>query len=176
MFAYREVPQESAGFSPFQLLFGRSVRGPGTILKELWTKQVNIPEVKTSYEYVTELHERLEDSLKLAQEELQKSQKCYKKYYYRKAKPRHLEVGEQVLILLPIDSNKLLMQWRGQYTVESRVGAKDYRIKMGSKTKTFNLNMLKKYIAGEPEVDVVHTSNKDDATIAVARVIYQDTH
>ena len=35
--------------------------------------------------------------------------------------------------------------------------------------------MLKKYIAREPEVDVVHISNKDDATIAVARVIYQDT-
>ena len=53
LFAYREVPQESTGFSPFQLLYGRSVRGPGTILKELWTKEVNIPEVKSSYEYVT---------------------------------------------------------------------------------------------------------------------------
>ena len=79
LFAYRKVPQEPAGFTPFQMLFGRSVRGPGTIIKELWTKEVNIPEVKTSYEYVTELHERLEDSLKLAQEELQKSQKRYKK-------------------------------------------------------------------------------------------------
>ena len=37
------------------------------------------------------------------------------------------------------------------------------------------MNMLKKYITREPEVVVVHTSNKDDATIAVARVIYQDT-
>ena len=35
--------------------------------------------------------------------------------------------------------------------------------------------MLKKYIAREPEVDVVHTSNKDDAPIAVAGVIYQET-
>ena len=35
--------------------------------------------------------------------------------------------------------------------------------------------MLKMYIVREPEVDVVHTSNKDDATLAVARVIYQDT-
>ena len=68
LFAYREVPQESTGFSPFQLLYGRSVRGPGTILKELWTKEVNLPEVKSSYVYVTELRERLEDSLKLAQE------------------------------------------------------------------------------------------------------------
>ena len=110
LFVYREVPQESTGFSPFHLLYGCSVRGPGTILKELWTKEVNIPKVKTSYEYVTELRERLEDSLKLAQEELQKSQKWYKKYYDRKARSRHLEVGEQVLILLPTDSNKVLMQ------------------------------------------------------------------
>ena len=64
------------------------------------------------------------------------------------------------------------MQWRGP-SMESRVGANDYRIKMGSKTKTYHLNMLKKYIAGEPKVDVVHTSNKDGATVAVAVVIYQ---
>ena len=140
LFAYREVPQESTGFSPFQLLYGRSVRGPGTILKELWTKEVNIPEVKSSYEYVTELRERLEDSLKLAQEELEKSQKRYKRHYDPKAKPRRLEVGDRVLILLPTDSNKLLMQWRGPYTVESRVGANDYRVKMGSKTKTYHVN------------------------------------
>ena len=35
---------------------------------------MNIPEVKTSYEYVTEFRERLEDSLKLAQEQLRKSE------------------------------------------------------------------------------------------------------
>ena len=95
LFAYREVPQESTGFSPFQLLYGRSVRGPGMILKELWTNQANIPEVKSSYEYVTELRERLEDSLKLAQEELEKSQKRYKRHYDR-------------------------MQWRGPYTMRGR--------------------------------------------------------
>ena len=174
LFAYREVPQESTGFSPFQLLYGRSVRGPGTILKELWTKEVNIPEVKSSYEYVTELRERLEDSLKLAQEELEKSQKRYKRHYDRKAKPRRLEVGDRVLILLPTDSNKLLMQWRGPYTVESRVGANDYRVKMGSKTKTYHVNMLKKYISREPEGNVVPVDDTDGATVAVAGVIHQD--
>ena len=78
LFVYREVPQDSKGFSPFQLLYRRSVRGPETILKELWTKEVNISEVKTSYEYVTELRECLKHLLKLAQEELQKYQKSYK--------------------------------------------------------------------------------------------------
>ena len=135
---------------------------------------MNIPEVKSSYEYVTELRERLEDSLKLAQEELEKSQKQYKRHYDRKAKPRRLEVGDRVLILLPTDSNKLLMQWRGPYAVESRVGANDYRVKMGSKKKTYHVNMLKKYISREPEGNVVTVDSTDGATIAVAGVIHQD--
>ena len=48
------------------------------------------------------------------------------------------------------------------------MAANNYRVKMRSKTKTYHVNVLKTYIAKEPEVDVVHTSNKDDATIAVA--------
>ena len=96
---------------------------------------MNIPEVRTSYKNVTELREHLEDSLKLAQEELQKYQKCYKKYYDKKANPRCSEVTDQASILLPTDSNQLLMQWRGPYTMESHVGANDCRINMGSKTK-----------------------------------------
>ena len=66
-------------------------------------------------------------------------------------------------------------EWREPYIVESHVEANDYRVKIGSETKMYHVNMLKKYIAREPEVDVVHTSNKDDNTIAVAGVIYQDT-
>ena len=60
--------------------------------------------------------------------------------------------------------------------MESRLGANDYKVKMGSTTKTYHVNMMKKYTAREPEVEVVHKSNKDDATVAVARVIlHQDT-
>ena len=35
LFAYREAQQEAAGFSPFELLYGRTVRGTVHILKEL---------------------------------------------------------------------------------------------------------------------------------------------
>ena len=44
------------------------------------------------------------------------------------------------------------------------MGANDYRIKMGSKIRTCHLDLLKKYIVREPEVDVVHTNNNDEAT------------
>ena len=36
LFAYREVPQASTGFSPFELLYGRNVHGPLYVLKEAW--------------------------------------------------------------------------------------------------------------------------------------------
>ncbi|KAL5020579.1 hypothetical protein ScPMuIL_003471, partial [Solemya velum] len=52
LFAYREVPQESLGFSPFEMLYGRTVRGPMMILKELWSKTVPEDEIKTTYQYV----------------------------------------------------------------------------------------------------------------------------
>lgn len=35
-FAYREVPQSSLKFSPFELIYGRTIRGPLQILRELW--------------------------------------------------------------------------------------------------------------------------------------------
>ena len=44
------------------------------ILKELWTKELEVLEVKNSYQYVFELREKLEDTLKIAHEELQKGQ------------------------------------------------------------------------------------------------------
>ena len=40
LFAYREVPQESTRFSPFELLYGRDVRGPLDVLKESWVTDV----------------------------------------------------------------------------------------------------------------------------------------
>ena len=84
LFAYRKVPQTSTGFSPFEPLYGYTVRGPITILKELWTGKSESKEVKTSYQYVLELRERLEETMKLAKEELTKSQIRYKKNYDKK--------------------------------------------------------------------------------------------
>ena len=39
LFAYREVPQVSTGFSPFEMLYGRTIRGPMSILREIWTEE-----------------------------------------------------------------------------------------------------------------------------------------
>ena len=103
LFAYREVPKEFTGFSPFELLYGRTVRGRMTILKELWTKEVEESEVKNSYQFVFELREKLEEILKLAHSQLQKAQDKGKHYYDRKTRARKFQPGEKVLLLLPTD-------------------------------------------------------------------------
>lgn len=46
LFAYRDTTQESLGFSPFELVYGHTVRGPMRILRELWTKEVTDPDIK----------------------------------------------------------------------------------------------------------------------------------
>ena len=61
LFAYREAPHASMGFSPFELLYGRTVRGPLSILRELWDKEKTEGEVSSTYEYVFKLRERLEN-------------------------------------------------------------------------------------------------------------------
>ncbi|GFO06086.1 Zinc finger protein [Plakobranchus ocellatus] len=147
LFAYREVPQESTHFAPFELLYGRTVRGPMHILRELWTKEIEEADVKSSYECVLNLRECLDNTLKIAREEPEKAQGRQKHYYNRTAKRRKFSVGEKVLVLLPTDSNKLLMQWKGPFEIVATVGINDYRINMGGKEKTFHTNLLNGYIA-----------------------------
>ena len=147
LFAYRETPQESLGFSPFELLYGRTVRGPMSILKDLWTDDVPEPEVRTTYQYVLDLKDRLEMVSEIARKELEKSSSRYKHYYDRKTRDRHFEVNDQVLIILPTDGNKLLMQWKGPYRVKEKLGRCDYRLDVDGKIKPFHANLLKKYVS-----------------------------
>lgn len=146
LFAYREVPQESLGFSPFELLYGRTVRGPIRILKEIWTDETSSDEVKSTYQYVIDLKEKLEETCKIAQSQLQKASTKYKRYYDKKAKVRKFKIGDKVLVLRPTNQNKLLLQWKGPFEIREFVGLDDYRVEIGGKVKTYHANLLKKYV------------------------------
>lgn len=59
LFAVREVPQVSTGFSPFELLYGRQPRGILDLLREIWEEQET--QVRGSVQYILWLRKRLED-------------------------------------------------------------------------------------------------------------------
>ena len=113
LFAYRDVPQESTWFSPFEIVFGRTVRGPMRILRHLWTQEDDDRDVRTTNQYVLELKERLEHTKQIARKELRKAQRYQKRHYDFRARQRQFEKGDMVLVLLPKETNKLLMQWKG---------------------------------------------------------------
>ena len=85
LFAIREVPQESLGFSSFELLYGRNVKGPMAILRELWSGEASDEQFLSTYQYVIELRDRLEQTCKLAHENLKKVQIKQNAYYDTRA-------------------------------------------------------------------------------------------
>ena len=143
LFAVREVPQESLGFSPFELLYGRNVSGPMAILRELWSYEVNDEEVLSTYQYVIELRERLKQTCKLARENMQIRQKTH---YDKRARSRKFDVGDKVLLLLPTKSNKLLLQWKGPYEIVEVINRMDYKVDVNGVVNPYHANMLKQYV------------------------------
>ncbi|KAL8559173.1 hypothetical protein ACOMHN_048420 [Nucella lapillus] len=95
LFACRELPSESTGFSPFKLLFGREVRGPVSLLQEVWTDRSQEDEQdKPLYGYIFDLKNRLDEVAKVAMESVAKSSVRGKHYFDRKARDRRFkEVG-----------------------------------------------------------------------------------
>ena len=73
IFAYREVPQASTEFSPFELLYGRNVQGP---LDILWESGHKSEESVVSNVLATQ--EKLRDMAEVVQENLAKAQKNQK--------------------------------------------------------------------------------------------------
>ena len=85
-FAYREVPQASTGFSPFELLYGRSVRGPLSVLKESW--QAAESQDVSVVSYILDVREKLQQMSKLVEQNLTKAQMDQKYWYDKNARHR----------------------------------------------------------------------------------------
>jgi hypothetical protein len=146
LFAYREVPQESTGFSPFELLYGWRVRGPLDVMKEMWT--VSVTGSQSVVSHVVKMRDRIASMTDLVRENLEGAQKKQKEWYDKRASVREFSPGDEVLLLLPSSSNSLEAKWQGPYKVKRKVGQVDYEIEMNDrrkKTNVFHINLLKKY-------------------------------
>ena len=146
LFAVREIPQESLGFSPFELLYGRNVRGPMQILRELWSVEETDEHARLTYQYVIDLRERLEKTCKLAQDNVRKLDIKQNAFYDKRARSRKFDVGDKVLLLLPSESNKVSLQWNGPYEVLEVVNAMNYKINVKGVVNTYPANILKLYV------------------------------
>ena len=145
LFAAREAVQESLGFSPFELVFGHTVRGPLKLLKEKWlteTSDLNL------LDYVSTFKERLYNACKLAQENLKTSQMKMKTWYDKDARNRVFKPGDKVLVFLPIPGHPLQARYFGPYEIESKISDVNYVVKTPGRRKekrVCHVNMLREY-------------------------------
>ena len=88
----------------------------------------------------------MEQACQLARDNLEKVQLKQKTYYDKRARLHKFDIGDKVLLLLPTESNKLLLQWKGPYEVVEIVNRMDYRVDVHGVVGTYHANMLKQYV------------------------------
>ena len=86
LFAVRESVQESLGFSPFELVFGHTVRGPLKLLKEKFLS--NDDSSLNLLQYVSDFKDRLSKACEAARTNLKSAQRKMKRWYDENAKER----------------------------------------------------------------------------------------
>ncbi|XP_075758104.1 uncharacterized protein LOC142818935 [Pelodiscus sinensis] len=145
LFAYKEVPQESIGFSPFELLYGRRARGPLDLIRDEWEGKAS-PDGDAVVEYVLTFRERLGEFLGLAREDLGRAQGKQKIWYDRTARARAYATGDQVMALIPVRRNKLQAAWDGPFKVAKQLNEVNYVVELPNRApshRVYHVNMIK---------------------------------
>ena len=171
LFAVRESVQESLGFSPFELVFGHTVRGPLKLLKEKFLSDDDSS--LNLLQYVSDFKNRLSKACEAARSNLKSAQTKMKSHYDENALDINVEPGDKVLALLPIPGRPLQARYYGPYTVHKKLSDVNYIVNTPGRRKQNQLchiNMLKKYIDRDNSVissvnlvnSVPHEQNQRD--------------
>lgn len=126
-FAYREVPQESTGYSPFELVFGRQPRGPLDVLKEEW---VQCKLAQSVMAFMQRVMHRMDAVREIVHDNDAAAKHKQKTWYDRTARQGSFNEGDMVLVLLLLESSKLKVQWQGPYPVVRKISDTTYELNM----------------------------------------------
>ncbi|GBM26337.1 hypothetical protein AVEN_239341-1 [Araneus ventricosus] len=140
LLAFRTFTHDSTGFSPAELVHGKSLRTPEALLYEHWVKPQE--EDSTVAEYIFDLLNRMRHCQELAVRDKRKT------WYDKNTVKREFRVGELVLVLATSKPNKMAVQWTGPGVIESKLSETNYIVRMeGKKDKTqiYHINLLKPY-------------------------------
>ena len=146
LFAVRESVQESLGFSPFELVFGHSVRGPLKLLKETFLSNDETP--LNLLQYVSDFRNRLSRACEVARSNLKTSQGKMKARYDNHVIDRKFKPGDKVLALLPIPGRPLQARYFGPYIIDKKTSDLNYIINTPGRRKNkqmCHITMLKEY-------------------------------
>lgn len=108
------------------------------------------------------VYDRMEAARDVVKKNLEVAQKKQKLWYDQRAQETHLEVGDEVLVLLPTRTEKLLTKWKGPFKITRRVGKVNYQVEIpgpNPRQKLFHVNMIKKW---HPPADLYYHAVTED--------------
>ena len=171
LFAVRESVQESLGFSPFELVFGHSIRGPLKLMKEKLLSHDD--DSMSLLQYVSDFRTKLSKACEIAKSNLKLAQKSMKEKFDQNSVNRSFEPGDKVLALLPVPGRPLQARYFGPYVIEKKMSDLNYILQTPDRRKQKQLchiNMLKPYFERKddnvhPVQSVVSDPARDDCNL-----------
>ncbi|GFX77388.1 retrovirus-related Pol polyprotein from transposon 412 [Trichonephila clavipes] len=164
LFAYREIPHTLIGVSPYQLVYGRLPSGPMSIVKEFWTgeREIITSGARSVEEYLRQLQKKLQDAHEIASGNSTKNQERMTSHYNLRSREKSFSVGDEVLILLPSSTHKLLNTWIGPAKVVALTRSHYCLVQMeDGSTRELHINKLRPYISRVDHVGVIFDQDSD---------------
>lgn len=129
----------------FELLYGWSMRGPTQLLEGLMTGEDETQ--KSVIYHGVQMRNYLADVTAIVQEYLTTRKRKFKEWYDRNSVHREFGVGDEVLVLLPLDTSKMKAQSKGPYRVVQKINNVNYKVNVGGRRGivTYHINLLRKY-------------------------------
>ncbi|GFQ69682.1 retrovirus-related Pol polyprotein from transposon opus [Trichonephila clavata] len=153
-----EIPHALTGVSPYQLVYGRLPSGPMIILKEFWIGEREIPTgaARSVEEYLKQLQKKLQDAHEIASENSAKNQERMTSHYNLRSREKSFSVGDEILILMPSSTHKLLNTWIGPAKVVKLTRPHSCLVRMeDGNTREFHVNKLRPYISRVDHVGII---------------------
>lgn len=154
LFAIRSAPNRSTGFSPFELLYGHTLRSPADLLIDQW--QSDDPSPINITQWMENLNTRLEALQEASLTNGTAAQAQSKLYHDQHAQQRTIKEGSLVLLRSPGMASKLESAWTGPYEVLRQVNRVNIEIglpgKPTKKRKVVHINLTKPFNLPECKV------------------------
>ncbi|RWS19116.1 pol polyprotein-like protein, partial [Leptotrombidium deliense] len=151
IFAYNTSQQESAKFSPFQLVYGREPNLPSDVI------------LKTNDNYINKRKNYIQLMRREALVYIQKAQAKNKQNYDKRHRPTTYKIGDLVLVKCPIRkkglSEKLLHNYYGPYKIIKQITPVDYKVENQRPSKrkrltidTVHISRMKPFITEDDDL------------------------
>ncbi|GFV19767.1 retrovirus-related Pol polyprotein from transposon 412 [Trichonephila clavipes] len=156
LLALRTVSHESTGYTPSELVYGKNLRTPETLVMEHWMEPEEEGDLVT--EYMFKLINRLKRCQEVAINKMEEMQVKRKTWYDKNAVKREFKNGDLVLVLATSRANKLAVQWIGPGTILNKISETNYLVEIPGRRETsqiYHINMLKSYYKRPEHVNVI---------------------